>query len=61
MVIQAEKYGGRVAPLVCFVDGSKYHGLASAGTAPGLLHFRAQAMDESMKGVGGDDDESDEY
>jgi hypothetical protein len=61
MVIPADKYGGRVAPLVCFVDGSKYHGLASAGTAPGLLHFRAQAMDESMKGMGGDDDESDEY
>jgi hypothetical protein len=24
MVIPGDKYGGRVAPLVCFVDGSKY-------------------------------------
>ena len=61
MVIPADKYGGWVAPLVCFVDGSKYHGLASAGTAPGLLHFWAQANDTSMKGASGDDNESDGY
>jgi hypothetical protein len=64
MVIPADKYGGRVAPLVCFVDESKYHGLATAGTAPGLLHFRAQANDASMKGAdggsGSDDDDDDE-
>jgi hypothetical protein len=61
MVIPADKYGGRVAPLVCFVDGSKYHGLASAGTAPGLLHFGAQATDTSMNCSGGDDNESNDY